>query len=38
MDVLNLEIDNLKSHLESMFDQYILLQEEQEVIEHGTDD
>lgn len=35
MDILNTEIEDMKSHLETLFDQYILLQEEQEVIEHG---
>ena len=38
MQVLNNEIDEMKQHLEALFEQYILLQEEQEVIQNGKDD
>jgi ATP-binding cassette subfamily F protein 3 len=37
MKKLNSEIDELKNHLENMFDEYILLQEEQEVIQNEKD-
>lgn len=37
MIILNSEIEEMKNHLDTMFEQYILLQEEQEVIDNGKD-